>query len=185
MSDASKSHTPFSKRPIKPNPLLESREVARNRRRELYLKHVQDRRDDKSWAARGDQILQLDYVSERKKWEAELAHSAPPPEEPPEEETDLPEYSSQGPIFMSQDPPQNYQSSCDDAREVDDIERQQQEDLEALLSLMETEEEQGQPRRQAQDSQRYDSDDEDYDSIFLGLMRDGEQKAEAMDTSNG
>ncbi|KAF2229360.1 hypothetical protein EV356DRAFT_455981 [Viridothelium virens] len=184
MSDASKSHTPFSKRPIKSNPLVESREVARNRRRDVYLKQVQDRRNDKSWAARGDQILQLDYVSERKKWEAEMAQSAPPPEEPPEEEADLPVYSSQGPFFMSQTTPQNSQPSCDDAREIDDIERQQQEDLEALLSLMETEEEQGQAR-QAQDSQRYGSDDEDYDSIFLGLMNDGEQKAEAMDTSNG
>ena len=56
---------------------------------------------------------------------------------------------------------------------------------------METEEEKGQAPR-VSDIQRYGSDDDDYDSIFLDLMEAGASQAkrggpegEAMDTSNG
>ena len=56
MSSDSKSHIPFSKRPIKPNPLIKSKDALRSRRRELFLKSVKNGRDERQWAARGDQV---------------------------------------------------------------------------------------------------------------------------------
>ena len=126
-------------------------------------------------------------------WEAELARTAPSLEEPPEEDevADLPIYSSQNTVFKSQTDPGTTQLLSDDAREVDDMQRQEEEDLEALLALMEAEEEQNHPPR-AGPSQSYGSDDEDYDSIFLNLANAGVEQVkhsavevEAMDTSNG
>ncbi|KAI9652737.1 MAG: hypothetical protein M1821_007811 [Bathelium mastoideum] len=193
MSDVSKSQNPFSRRPVKPNPLLRSRGAISDQRRELFHKKNQENRDNHRWAARGDQILRLDYISERRKWEAQLAETAPPVEEPPEEEeADLPTCSGQPPIFESQTALDSSHLSSEDAREVDEFRRQEEEDLEALIALMETrkEEEQQHPAK-AQPSERYGSDDDDYDGMFLSLITDGPKQtkyntveAEAMDTGN-
>ena len=102
-------------------------------------------------------------------------------------------YSSQLPIFKSQTSLEAEQPSSDDAREADDFQRREEEDLDALLALMETE--QKPPHlTETHSSERYGSDDDDYDSIFLGLVgMDLEHRehrehsalgAEAMDIEN-
>jgi hypothetical protein len=43
-------------RPHKPNPLIQDRETATQRRREMFFRRVQRDRDDKKWGARGEQV---------------------------------------------------------------------------------------------------------------------------------
>lgn len=51
-----KKELPFSKRAIKSNPIIRSRDAVKERRRDLFLRKVQDDRDDRRWASRGDQV---------------------------------------------------------------------------------------------------------------------------------
>jgi hypothetical protein len=51
-----KKELPFSKRAIKSNPIIQSRDAVKERRRNLFLRKVQDDRDDRRWASRGDQV---------------------------------------------------------------------------------------------------------------------------------
>ncbi|KAI9706326.1 MAG: hypothetical protein M1820_004902 [Bogoriella megaspora] len=195
MADDFKSRTPYSKRQIKSNPLLRPRDQNIERRRNAYLKQMQERRSDRNWATRGEQILRSDYVSERKQWESQQAKSAPMLDEPLEEdEAELPTFSSQGQIFQSQTMLDVTQPSSDDAREADEARQQEEEELEALVALMEAEESpERTTRNQGEDSQRFGSD-EDYDDIFLNLLESGDQsmlsqrnpnESDTMDTSHG
>jgi hypothetical protein len=97
------------------------------------------------------QIQQLDFVSERKRWEAEKARQAPSGNddiiEEHSEDASLPTFSSNVPQF---DP---------DMTEADYIAAQEEYELQQLIASMEQESDTR--------SQHYGSDDEDYDSIFM------------------
>ncbi|KAF2840784.1 hypothetical protein M501DRAFT_1001822 [Patellaria atrata CBS 101060] len=58
MADAKKSsiNVPFSKRPIKANPIMHTRDEMRERRRDLFLKRVQQDREEKRLEQRGDRV---------------------------------------------------------------------------------------------------------------------------------
>jgi hypothetical protein len=40
----------------KPNPIVQTRDAATKRRRDMFFKRVQKGRDDKKWDARGEQV---------------------------------------------------------------------------------------------------------------------------------
>ena len=107
------------------------------RRRELSVDH--------------GQIQQLDFVSERKRWEAEKARQAPPENDDIDEEAledaTLPELAYYAPQFTLE------------MSEVDRIAAQEEYELQQLIASMEQESDTR--------SQHYGSDDEDYDTIFM------------------
>ncbi|KAF2086064.1 hypothetical protein K490DRAFT_66990 [Saccharata proteae CBS 121410] len=193
-----KNDVPFAKRGYKPNPILKSRHSVTERRRDLFLKKVQEKRDDRRWEGREDQILRLDWFSRQKRWEANLARTAPKMDEPPEEEeeeaifTDRPVFSSQQDHHMTSSQPDWSQKSTVE-EEVEVVAQQEDQELDALLAMME--EEENKMAAEYDEPQTYGSDDEDYDRIFSDLLnedqsvRSHEQHPfvddDAMDMSNG
>lgn len=143
-----------------------------------------------------EQIMRLDFVQRQKKWEAEQARSAPlmlsdAPEEEEEEDFSLP-MSSNNAMQMSA-PPLQWQATPEEADEVAQWENQE---LEALLSMLPGEEsvfQQQQLPVQQHDYQPYQdqqadepmsehfgSDDDDYDALFSDFIN-----ADAHGTSEG
>jgi hypothetical protein len=106
-------------------------------------------------------IQQLDFVAERKRWEADKARQAPPEDDNVDEDVledmDLPEIltTTQSDQAMS---------------EVDYIAAQEEYELQQLITSMEQESD--------LHSQHYGSDDEDYDSIFMECAASFESKAQ-------
>lgn len=137
-------------RTYKANPVIQTRDAATKRRRDMFFRRVQTGREDKKWEARGEQIQQLDFVSERKRWEAEKARQAPPEENVVDEDfiddSILPELS------YAQRPEQT-------TPEADYVAAQEEYELQQLIASME--------RDTDAASQHYGSDDDDYDSIFM------------------
>ncbi|KAL6706104.1 hypothetical protein ACN47E_006020 [Coniothyrium glycines] len=151
MSQSNERKAAVPQRAYKPNPVVQTRDAATKRRRDMFFKRVQNSREDKKWEARGEQIQQLDFVSERKRWEAEKARQAPPENDDFDEEVmedaDLPAWSSKTPQHE------------DGMTEVDYIAAQEEYELQELIASMEQENDVA--------SQHYGSDDDDYDSIFM------------------
>lgn len=54
-SDA-KPDAPFSRRPVRANPAMQSRDAAKEKRRDMFLKRVQQDREDRRWEVRGEQV---------------------------------------------------------------------------------------------------------------------------------
>lgn len=175
---ASQNHEkqiPQSQRAHKPNPILQTRDAATKRRRDMFFKRVQNNREDKKWESRGEQVCrgnsqhcvctdptqlqQLDFVSERKRWESKKASEAPLAEEEVYEElvdeSALPQFSSSAP----QPEP--------DMTEAEYLLAQEEYELQQLIASMEQD--------QSQDTtsqQHYGSDDDDYDQIFMECATD-------------
>lgn len=55
-SEPTEKKTPMSKRAYKPNPLIQSRDAATKRRRDMFFNRVQNSREDKHWEKRGEQV---------------------------------------------------------------------------------------------------------------------------------
>lgn len=115
------------------------------------------------------QMARLDYLKEKRQWEAEQARSAPTTysdlfdAEEETEEYELPGYSSQMSWSQSQVPP--------DEREVDVVAKQEDEELEALVAMMQEEDEKRLGRRQFDSpSSSFGSDDDEYDDIFMNII---------------
>ncbi|KAL5394557.1 hypothetical protein PMIN02_004866 [Paraphaeosphaeria minitans] len=128
-------------RAFKPNPIIQTRDAATKRRRDMFFKRVQKGRDDKKWDARGEQIQHLDHMSEQKRWEAEKACQAPQVhddkiEEEMEELASLPEQEME---------------------EADYVLAQEEREMQELIASMEEQDA----------SPHYGSDDEDYDQLFM------------------
>ncbi|KAI5254394.1 hypothetical protein E4T42_02359 [Aureobasidium subglaciale] len=167
------SHTPFSSRPVKAAPIPRS-DALRERRRDMFLRKVRQSRDDNKWDSRIDDMARLDYLKEKRRWEAEQVRSAPPlyPDFSEAEETadyDLPTYSSQ----MAMDP--RSQSGFPIDIEADAILRQEDEEMEALMALMQEDENRRTQHFNSQEasddrSSAFGSDDEEYDNIFMNLI---------------
>ncbi|USP76618.1 hypothetical protein yc1106_03892 [Curvularia clavata] len=151
MSSPIKEQSAMPQRAYKSNPVMQSRDAATKRRRDMFFRRVQNNRDDKKWESRGEQIQQLDFVSERKRWEAEKARQAPPANddiiEEPDEDAPLPTLPDNSPRVEPT------------MTEADYIAAQEEYELQQLIASMEQESD--------TPSQHYGSDDEDYDSIFM------------------
>jgi hypothetical protein len=57
---------PFSKRAIKANPIVQSRDAVKERRRDMFFKKVQQDRDDRRWANRGEQVRNCRFKLRKK-----------------------------------------------------------------------------------------------------------------------
>jgi hypothetical protein len=55
-SQSNQDNTPTAQRAFKPNPLMQTRDAATKRRRDMFFKRVQNSRDDKKWETRGEQV---------------------------------------------------------------------------------------------------------------------------------
>lgn len=108
-----------------------------------------------------EQLQQLDFVSERKRWESKKAQEAPLEEYEIDEESlsdvTLPHLSSSAPQYEP------------DMTEADYLLVQEEYELQQLIASMEQEQEQGQDMIP---QQHYGSDDEDYDQIFMECAAD-------------
>lgn len=142
----------------------------------MFFKRVQNNREDKKWESRGEQVRrergqspktridplqlqQLDFVSERKRWESKKALEAPPEEEEFDDEltsdATLPQSSSSAPQYEPE------------MSEADYVLAQEEYELQQLIAAMEQEQNQD-----ATPQQHYGSDDEDYDQIFMECTAD-------------
>jgi hypothetical protein len=146
MSSPSEKKPTTPQRAFKPNPVMQTRDAATKRRRDMFFARVQNNREDKKWEARGEQIQQLDFVSERKRWEALKARQAPPEEEGIVEEDAM---------------------LATEMTEADHVAAQEEYELQQLVAMREEEEKRS--------SQHYGSDDEDYDSIFMDCATAGDE----------
>lgn len=159
----------------KANPALQTRDAATKRRREMFFKRVQNSREEKKWECRGEQvhsltccavwrfsdlaqIQQLDFVSERKRWESRKAQEAPPEEHEIDEEL-----LSDAMLPQSSYKPQQPELKMSEA---DHIFAQEEHELQQLIASME-QEQSHEPM-----SQHYGSDDDDYDQIFMQCATD-------------
>ncbi|KAI4960011.1 hypothetical protein J4E86_001630 [Alternaria arbusti] len=151
MSSPLKENSAMPQRAFKANPVMQTRDATTKRRRDMFFKRVQNNRDDKKWESRGEQIQQLDFVSERKRWEAEKARQAPQENDDIDEETmdDAPL-----PVLPTHAPQSNPEMT-----EADYVAAQEEYELQQLIASMEQESDAR--------SQHYGSDDDDYDSIFM------------------
>lgn len=200
---------PASKRVTRPNPLLKSSEERAKARRKAFLERVSGARDDQRWDGRSDQarlefvdglkqyansstqILRSDYIAEQRRWEQERQKSAPTPVndeefEEQENELPLPGQDTMKTDFDELDSSFQMHTMSD---EVEAIAHQEEQELEELLAL--AEEESKEPG-----SERWGSDEEDYDSLFMEYLssqqhpkqqQPASQKGDedAMDTSIG
>ncbi|KAG9190519.1 hypothetical protein G6011_08607 [Alternaria panax] len=135
MSSPLKEKSAMPQRVFKANPVMQTRDATTKRRRDMFFKRIQ----------------QLDFVSERKRWEAEKARQAP------QENDDVVEY-----ILDDATLPElpNYALQHDpDMTEADYVAAQEEFELQQLIASMEHESDAR--------SQHYGSDDDDYDSIFM------------------
>lgn len=167
---------PYAKRPIKQNPFTQrakdpnSRESARETRRKLFLQQVAQKRDDRQFEERGDQLLRLDWRSERRRWEDQQARNAPAWSDQVDEE-DIP-IDSQGEPSIMMSPKSSRKAVLDDEdkpqsaeEEAERLRQHEEAEMEELLGLMDDSE------QKSQTSSRYGSDDE-YDGIFSDLVED-------------
>ncbi|KAI4720287.1 hypothetical protein E4T48_03415 [Aureobasidium sp. EXF-10727] len=167
------SHVPFSSRPVKAAPIPRS-DALRERRRDMFLRKVRQARDENKWDSRIDDMARLDYLKEKRRWEAEQVRSAPSlhPEFAEAEEAsdyDLPTYSS----HMTWDPQSQHDYPLDP--EADAALQQENEELEALIALMQEDENRLNQHSNSQEahddrSSAFGSDDDEYDSIFMNLI---------------
>ncbi|PVH93418.1 hypothetical protein DM02DRAFT_661989 [Periconia macrospinosa] len=157
-------------RTFKPNPLVKTRDVATQKRRELFFRRVQKNRDDKKWGARGEQIQCMDYISERKRWEADKARRAPNIEEEIEDEEELMDAASS---YLSSSAPQPEEI----IEEAEYLCEQEEWELQQLIASMEEDEADNV-------SQHFGSDDEDYDAIFTQVLSSAEVQQSQPDSGS-
>jgi hypothetical protein len=55
-SQSNDKKSPTPQRAYKPNPVMQTRDAATKRRRDMFFKRVQNGREDKKWESRGDQV---------------------------------------------------------------------------------------------------------------------------------
>ncbi|KAH9810112.1 hypothetical protein Tdes44962_MAKER01085 [Teratosphaeria destructans] len=149
----------------------------KERRRSMFLRSVREKREDKRFEARGEDIMRLDYMQRQRAWEAQLAREAKvyAPEVEAigedEEEYDLP-VASGGPASGMEISSQPLPPRMSQADEADEVRRREEEELEAMVEMMEG---QGTAERQRKDDEtgretNLWSDDDDYDELFSEVM---------------
>ncbi|KAI1085125.1 hypothetical protein F5B20DRAFT_131108 [Whalleya microplaca] len=161
----------FASRSAKPNPLRQKREDVQESRRNLFLKNVRQRADDKKWERRGgdQEALKLEWATIQRRWREQ-------------KNTDL-----DGIMFEDEldDIPEFSQESSQDSDDimVDTLAQEEEEELNAMLSMLETQSSPQQPVQQSEPPSL--SDDEDYDDIFMDLLSQEEEGSSQDFVSSG
>jgi hypothetical protein len=179
-SQSNNQKSPTPQRAFKPNPVIQTRDAATKRRRDMFFRRVQNGREDKKWEARGEQvrttsihyassdtnniqIQQLDFVAERKRWEDEKARQAPKEDdamvEAIIEDAPLPDWTVSTP------------QPTQEMTEADYVAAQEEHELQQLIAAMEE-----QDRENDVASQHFGSDDEDYDQLFMDCAMTTDQQ---------
>ncbi|KAK4496550.1 hypothetical protein PRZ48_012530 [Zasmidium cellare] len=153
------SKVPFSQRSIKRAPAPRQDEL-KDRRRNAFLRKVQNDRDERRYESRGEDIMRLEFVRRRREYEDELARNAPSPSAE-EEEAELPGWGSMD--VSSQVVPEE---------EVEEFVRDEEEEMRALLENFPDEE-----MEEMEGNENLWSDDADYDALFSEVLRSEEQGA--------
>ncbi|KAI2606228.1 uncharacterized protein GGS25DRAFT_523897 [Hypoxylon fragiforme] len=158
----------FAARSAKPNPLRLTRETAQESRRNLFLKNVRKRADDRQWERRGgdQEALRLEWsILDRQRRQQKNADLDGMLFE--EDIEDIPEREQD----MSQNP---------EDMMVDVLAQEEEEELNAMLAMLETS---SPPRERLQPSSPALSDDDDYDSIFMDLISQQESSSQGFVSS--
>ncbi|KAI2627338.1 hypothetical protein GGS26DRAFT_137491 [Hypomontagnella submonticulosa] len=145
----------FASRSAKPNPLRQSRENAQESRRNLFLRNVRKRADDKQWERRGgdQEALKLEWsILDRRRRE--------------QKDTDLDGMVYEDEIDDIAELQRHAAQNPDDVM-VDAIAQEEEEELNAMLSMLETHHSSQPPAGPGSPAL---SDDEDYDDIFMDFL---------------
>ncbi|EMC97720.1 hypothetical protein BAUCODRAFT_147761 [Baudoinia panamericana UAMH 10762] len=158
-----------------PSSLSKSDEL-KERRRRMFLQKVRDGREEGRWERRGEDIMRLDFMQRQRAWEAEQEREASSlPFDPAEEEGEereafvLPMSSNAMQISAPA-------SQLRPEEEVDEVLLREEEEMEALLSLMAKEEVEGETSSQ----QLWSDIDDDYDALFSEVMEHDEDRQQQL-----
>ncbi|KAK5632130.1 hypothetical protein RRF57_007844 [Xylaria bambusicola] len=142
-------------RNVKLNPLRLSREKAQESRRTLFLKNVRKRADDKKWEQRGgdQEALKLEWhiLDKQRRQEKEM---------------DLDGFVYENELEDIPENPYELSQAADDTM-VDAMAQEEEAELDAMLSLLDTDSSSQLPRRPDTPSL---SDDENYDTLFMNML---------------
>ncbi|OTA99884.1 hypothetical protein M426DRAFT_324774 [Hypoxylon sp. CI-4A] len=144
----------FASRGAKPNPLRQTRENAQESRRNLFLRNVRKRADDKKWERRGgdQEALKLEWMVLNK-------------QRRDQKNADIDGIVFEDEIEDFRELQQQEATQNPDDMMVDVI-AQEEEELNAMLSMFESQSSQPLPRP----SSPALTDDEDYDDIFMDIL---------------
>ena len=188
----------FSARTTKPNPLLRKREDNQQTRRQLFMKNVRDRAEDKAWERRSIEgnvcpslrlapshaIMTLLTCLIRKAvrtWyeeQRELARQKELDTMGVLSEADIEDAAAMAEASSQQD----Y-----DAMLVDDVAQREEAELEALLAMEQETQPTSAVDARTNSAQRppsgcYLADDDEYEEIFMQLIQNESRDGDAMDT---
>ncbi|GAP91171.2 hypothetical protein SAMD00023353_5300720 [Rosellinia necatrix] len=145
----------YASRSSKPNPLRLSREQAQEGRRTMFLKNVRQRADDRRWEQRGgdQEALKLEWhvLNRQRKQEKDM---------------DLDGMVFDDELEQIPEHPHEIPEEADDMM-VDSIAREEEAELDAMLSFLNTSPSSRESRRPDTPSL---SDDEDYDALFMDIL---------------
>ncbi|KAI1643756.1 uncharacterized protein F4817DRAFT_348889 [Daldinia loculata] len=159
----------FASRNAKPNPLRQNRENAQESRRNLFLRNIRKRADDKKWERRGgdQEALKLEWsMLDRQRRDQKNA--------------DL-----DGMVFEDEieDIAELQREAMDnpDDMMIDAIAQEEEEELDAMLSMFEAQTQSSQPPIGA--ASPAISDDEDYDHLFMDFLSQQERNSQGFISS--
>ncbi|KAI3325861.1 hypothetical protein HD806DRAFT_488459 [Xylariaceae sp. AK1471] len=153
----------YAPRNIKPNPLRLSREKAQESRRTLFLRNVRQRADDRKWEQRGgdQEALKLEWNVLNRQWRQQ-------------KDMDLDGFVFNDEIEDVPENPNEVQYETDNMM-VDAIAQEEEAEVDAMLSLLDTRSSSQVPEPPYMASL---SDDEDYDTLFMDILsrQEGDSK---------
>ncbi|KAL9126286.1 MAG: hypothetical protein Q9217_004635 [Psora testacea] len=134
--------------------LQRSRRHKQDQRRLSFLRSVRQASDNKRWEARGNQILRQEYIEQQRRWRREQDTSAP-----------------EAHPTSDDDDPERQDFTCLGDQHTDIVDRlvsQEDQEFEALISIMEDQRTESGYRPQTQIE--CSSDDEEYDRLFTEVL---------------
>ncbi|KAF2665310.1 hypothetical protein BT63DRAFT_61230 [Microthyrium microscopicum] len=151
----------YSQRTIKPTPFSNRNpDEQRERRRDMFLRRVEQTRDDKRWQGRSEHIMRTSYFAERHNFKLNILREAP-------DDVDV--------AMVEEDAASFELPEMMDELLVDEVERQEQMELQELLALAEQghrEDESMETESMETQTASSDYDEEEYDSIFMEFISD-------------
>lgn len=147
--------------------------AAKDRRKSLFRDKIRKQRDDARFEGRGDQVLRMDFVQERREWEERLARRAPADLDGDEsmEGTDEVRVGENEVVPLTEEGEIEALAQYLLEREGEDLSLREGRDGEGGRD----EQEQSQQLDHRQDFRadgfgNYGSDDEDYDQLFMEVI---------------
>jgi hypothetical protein len=165
----------YAQRQIKPTPFSSrNRDEQRERRRDLFLKRVEQTRDDKKWEGRSEEILRCDHFSQQRRWKE--VHESQVNSDVNVWEAQFEEPTSTASMQYDPAHPQSSFQIYSDPQldEVDLVAQQEQLEIqewsEFLAQRSTPAGEAHFEEQHADNSQMTDYDDDEYDSVFMELI---------------